>query len=320
MSSGHADDSGDRLRDLADVIVALASFNYSKKAPVSNRGDTIDSMAVGLNMLGEELAASTVSKGYVTHILHSMIDPVMVTDRGGVLRMVNHAACAMSGFSKEELLGQHFTALLPELNADDVVASGRATHPDTYFASKHDAATPVSVTASIMLDRGDVLGIVCVARDLTEAKRAEEERLRLRDAMKIQAALMEELSTPLIPIADDVLALPLIGSLDEDRTVRMTETLLQGVVSRAARMVIVDFTGLRAFDQASVHALLRAIGAVRLIGADVVITGIQPRVAQTMVQLDADLSGVVIFGAFQQAISYALDGRPSSASASLARR
>ncbi|WP_394830511.1 PAS domain S-box protein [Pendulispora rubella] len=309
MSSNHVGDVGDRLRDLEEVIVALASFNYSKKAQVSPHGDTIDSMAVGLNMLGEELAASTVSKGYVTHILHSMIDPVVVTDRGGVLRMVNQATCTMSGFTREELLGQHFIALLPELNTDDVIASGRATHPDTYFASKHSEPTPVSVTASIMLDRGEVQGIVCVARDLTEVKRAEEERLRLRGAMKLQAALMEELSTPLIPIADDVLALPLIGSLDEDRTVRMTETLLQGVISRAARVVIVDFTGLRAFDQASVHGLLRAIGAVRLIGADVVITGIQPRVAQTMVQLDADLSGIVIFGAFQQAIPYALDDR-----------
>jgi rsbT co-antagonist protein RsbR len=147
---------------------------------------------------------------------------------------------------------------------------------------------------------------VCLLRDLTQAKRMEEERWRLREAIQRQAIVLEELSTPLIPLTDEVLVMPLIGSLDEQRIAQLTETLLRGVVYRQARVAIVDITGVRTIDEQAILGINRAVQAVRLVGAGVVLTGISPDVASTLVQLEVDLTGVVTFGSLQRGIVYAM--------------
>ena len=154
-------------------------------------------------------------------------------------------------------------------------------------------------------------------QDLAERQRkeaalrhAEEERLKLQDEMiRMQAAALEQLSTPLIPISEDILVMPLIGTIDSRRAQKMMETLLQGLVAHHARAVILDITGVPVVDSAVAQGLLRAAQAAQLLGAQVVLTGIRPEVAQTLVGIGANLRGIVTYSTLQNGISAALARR-----------
>jgi PAS domain S-box-containing protein len=161
-------------------------------------------------------------------------------------------------------------------------------------------------------DAGRVLGVRGVTLDITARKQAEEEQARLQqEIIRVQAQTLSELSTPLIPISDEVLVMPLIGSLDRDRSNGVLQTLLSGISRTRARVAILDITGVPGLDTQSADAILRAAKAVQLLGAQVVLTGIRPEVAQTLVTLGADLSGIVTRGTLEDGIAFAQ--RPAAA-------
>ncbi|MEY8841305.1 STAS domain-containing protein, partial [Cribrihabitans sp. XS_ASV171] len=103
---------------------------------------------------------------------------------------------------------------------------------------------------------------------------------------------MMELSTPVVELWDRVLTLPLIGTLDSARAQEVMENLLETILQRQAEVVIVDITGVGTVDTQVAQHLLRAAAAVRLMGAECIISGISPMIAQTMVQLGIDVGTV----------------------------
>ena len=123
-----------------------------------------------------------------------------------------------------------------------------------------------------------------------------------------QREALRELSTPLIPITDDVVIMPLIGTIDSGRAQLVMETLLDGVAQQQARLVILDITGVPVVDSQVAQALIRAAQAVKLLGARVMLTGIQPQIAQTLVHLGVDLSGIQTQSSLQAGIAAALQG------------
>ncbi|WP_031554620.1 STAS domain-containing protein [Parvularcula oceani] len=120
-----------------------------------------------------------------------------------------------------------------------------------------------------------------------------------------QRTEMLELSTPVVQLWDDILALPLIGTMDSVRAQDVMENLLEAIVERKAEIVIIDITGVQTVDTQVAQHLLRTAAAVRLMGAECVISGISPRIAQTMVQLGVDVGEVVTSGSIQNALTYA---------------
>src|SRR5438045_6106244 len=104
---------------------------------------------------------------------------------------------------------------------------------------------------------------------------------------------MLELSTPVVTLWDGVLALPMIGTLDSARTQIVMETLLQRIVETGSEIAIIDITGVPTVDTLVAQHLLKTVSAARLMGADCIISGIRPQIAQTMVHLAIDLSNVV---------------------------
>jgi rsbT co-antagonist protein RsbR len=118
-------------------------------------------------------------------------------------------------------------------------------------------------------------------------------------------SLLDELSTPLIPLMKDVVIMPLIGTIDTQRAQQVIETLLRGVSQHRARKAIVDITGVSVVDTGVANALIHAAQAVRLLGTEVILTGIRPDVAQTLVGLGIDLRGIVTCGTLQSGIDYA---------------
>ncbi|WMS43086.1 STAS domain-containing protein [Acuticoccus sp. MNP-M23] len=119
-----------------------------------------------------------------------------------------------------------------------------------------------------------------------------------------QAELME-LSTPVIQLWDGILTLPLIGTLDSGRAQDVMENLLESIVRHQAAMVIVDITGVQTVDTQVAQHLLRTASAVRLMGAECIISGISPRIAQTMVQLGVEVDDIVTRPSIQGALLYA---------------
>jgi rsbT co-antagonist protein RsbR len=297
-----------RLGELMEMIVELVGFNYSRRATVTDKDDIFDGMAVGLNMLAEELATSTVSKAYANDIIESMSDLLLVAGPDALVKTVNQAACDLSGYSREELIGQPLSLLLPGTDHEAIVGEGGVRHQERVCRRKQGGDVPISFSAEVMRDTHNALqGLVCVGRDLREAKLTEEERARLREAVQRQSIILEELSTPLIPVTKEILVMPLIGSVDEGRARRMTEALLAGIVERRVQVAIIDITGVRAVNTEAVHGIVQAVHAVRLIGAEVVLTGLRPDVARTIVDLDVDLAGIVTFSALQRGILYAME-------------
>ena len=144
--------------------------------------------------------------------------------------------------------------------------------------------------------------------DVTERKRAEEalrQSIALEETIQAQNAVLAELSTPLIPISDQIVAMPLIGSVDSRRAQQVIETLLQGIATSGAQVAILDITGVPVVDTQVANALIRAAQAVKLLGAQVVLTGIRPEVAQTLVGLGTDLRGIITRSSLQSGIAYA---------------
>jgi rsbT co-antagonist protein RsbR len=151
--------------------------------------------------------------------------------------------------------------------------------------------------------------VLTIVRDVTERVQAEEALRRNADQqqlIRLQAAALRELSTPLIPISDDVLVMPLVGALDTSRAQQVVEALLQGVAAGHARFAILDITGVPVVDTQVANALLQAAQSVRLLGAQVLITGIRPEVAQTLVGLGVDLGRMITRATLQDGIAYAM--------------
>jgi anti-anti-sigma factor len=150
-------------------------------------------------------------------------------------------------------------------------------------------------------------GAATIVRDIRQQHMQETERARLQEEIiQMQQLALRELSTPLLMVGDGVVVLPLVGSIDSRRAQQVIETLLQGISTTGAGTAILDITGVPVVDTQVANALLRAAQAVRLIGAQVVLTGIRPEVAQTLVGLGADMREIVSRGTLQSGIAYAM--------------
>jgi PAS domain S-box-containing protein len=157
---------------------------------------------------------------------------------------------------------------------------------------------------------GGVVAVLGMYEDITAQKQAEAERARWQEEIiRTQAAALAELSTPLIPITDTVMVMPLIGTVDSRRAQQVIDSLLEGVASSRAQTAILDITGVPVVDTQVANALVRAAQSVKLLGAQVVLSGIRPEVAQTLVGLGVDLSGIVTSSTLQSGIAHAIAQR-----------
>ena len=115
-----------------------------------------------------------------------------------------------------------------------------------------------------------------------------------------------ELSTPVVKLWDGVLALPMIGTLDSQRTQVVMESLLQRIVDTGSEIAIIDITGVPTVDTLVAQHLLKTVTAIRLMGADCIISGVRPQIAQTIVHLGLDLQGIVTKANLADALALAL--------------
>lgn len=153
---------------------------------------------------------------------------------------------------------------------------------------------------------GSRAALVSISLDVSANKLREQELLQKIDVIERQQRVIRELSTPIIEVWEGVLALPIIGLVDSVRTSEIMDSLLQSVGRMRARFAILDMTGVDVLDTATANHLIGMIRAVRLLGAEGILTGIHPGVAQTVVTLGVDLSDITIHATLRQALVYCI--------------
>ncbi len=132
-------------------------------------------------------------------------------------------------------------------------------------------------------------------------------QLSREDIIKRQQQDLLELSTPVIKLFEGVLAVPMIGTLDSARTQVVMETLLQRIVETGSRLAIIDITGVPTVDTLVAQHLLKTVSAIRLMGAECIISGIRPQIAQTIVHLGLDLQGIASKSSLADALTMAME-------------
>ena len=252
-----------------------------------------------------------------SELLDLAYDAILVRRPDGTIIYYNVGAERMYGYSKAEALGKDSHALLKtKLSRDpkeieaDLLANGRWHGELTHV--RRDG-TPVVVESRWVLKRdkrGEAAAVLEINTDITARKEAEEAFARRQEELiRAQSLAIAELSTPLIPITDDILVMPLIGIMDSGRAKQVMESLLNGLSSSRGQFAIIDITGVSVVDTQVANALIRAACAARLLGAEVILTGIRPEVAQTLASLDTDISALTTRGTLQSGIAFALSRR-----------
>ncbi|MFO0658390.1 MAG: PAS domain S-box protein [Polyangiaceae bacterium] len=172
----------------------------------------------------------------------------------------------------------------------------------------------------IQPETGEVSGVMGLAIDSSERIRGERELREKLDLIERQSATIRALATPIIRVWDEVLCLPVIGTVDSQRTADMMDSLLQSIVREQARFAIVDLTGVEVVDTSTADHLIRLFKAAKVLGVDGVLCGIQPAVAQTVVALGMDLGEVRTMRTLQDALKWCIASRADAVTRSASTR
>ncbi|MBC8074526.1 MAG: PAS domain-containing protein [Chloroflexales bacterium] len=262
----------------------------------------------------EELRQSqALLQGFIENIPSG----VSVVDRERRILLINRQIEQNMGISRDQIVGKLQEELFPQEVVDEWAVSDRQVFDSGQPISAENVAplpdgdhTFMSIKFPLADADGHVYAIGNIVTDITDQKRAEHEQLALREEIIAgQQSALRELSTPLIPIAKGVVAMPIVGAIDSRRAQQIMESLLEGISALQAETAILDITGVRVVDTQVAQALLQAAKAAELLGAQVVLTGIGAEVAQSLVQLGADMSSIVTRSNLQAGIAFALESR-----------
>ncbi len=220
---------------------------------------------------------------------------IVLLDPNGRVLNWNRAAERLKGYTSDDIVGQHFSRFYteedirsgkPQRELDVAAQEGR--FEDEGWRVRKDGSRFWANVVVTALRTGDGLlrGYGKLTRDLTERKQAE-------DKIKRQAQEILEMATvPVVQVWEGIVLVPLIGTLDSMRTQQLMERLLQHVADTSSPVAVIDITGVPTIDTQTAQHLIETVSAVRLLGASVVLTGVRPTIAQTLVHLGVDLSHI----------------------------
>jgi len=221
---------------------------------------------------------------------------IILLDTEGNVRTWNVAAERLKGWKAEEIIGQNFARFYPpeDIEKGKTTMELRVAREEGRFEDegwrvrKDGTRFWANVILTPLRDKnGQLVGYGKVTRDLSERRKSEEQ-------IKKQAQEILEMATvPVVQVWDGIVLVPLIGTLDSQRTQQLMERLLHRVTETASPVALLDITGVPTIDTQTAQHLIETVSAVRLLGAEVILTGVRPVIAQTLVHLGIDLANVI---------------------------
>lgn len=262
---------------------------------MSQQGETIQGKLAGDDLQNDE--------GFRLLVQSVKDYAIVMLDPEGRVVSWNEGAQRIKGYQAGEVIGKHFSLFYPKEDIDrgkteselKIAAAEGRFEDEAWRVRKDGSKFWANVIITSLRDKDGILrGFAKVTRDLTERKQAEETLAQKAAAEAVARRAQEilDISTPVVQVWEGVILAPLIGSLDSQRTQQLMEKLLQGIVDTRSTVALVDITGVPAVDTQTARHLVESINAVRLLGADVILTGVRPAIAQTLVHLGIDLAGV----------------------------
>jgi rsbT co-antagonist protein RsbR len=235
---------------------------------------------------------------------------IIMLDPKGMVMTWSPTAERIKGYRGDEIVGKHFSVFYSQEDAASgkmerelEVASREGRFEDEGWRVRKDGSKFwANVVLTALRDsQGKLLGFGKVTRDLSERKAAE-------DRIKRQAQEILEMATvPVVQVWEGIILVPLIGMLDSARTQQLMERLLQRLTETNSPVAVIDITGVPAVDTQTAQHLIETIKAVRYIGAEVVLTGVRPTIAQTLVHLGIDLSSAITRSSLRAGLEVAFD-------------
>lgn len=235
--------------------------------------------------------------------------------QNGVLRYIGREGARLMGYDNpDEMIGRPLMDFIPESDQAYVLdiakrrTAGEAVpdHYETHLLKKDGSTIDVLMYSMIIEYEGQVATQGAFV-DITERKQGEKERIYLQQKIiEAQNQAIKELATPIIPIMDRIIVMPIVGSIDTMRAKDITRALLDGIGKYHAKIVILDITGVAIVDSGVAAYLNKTIQAARLKGAHTIVTGVSDAVAETIVDLGIDWSGLETMADLQTGLLAAL--------------
>jgi anti-anti-sigma factor len=261
------------------------------------------------------VVASPFETLQTTDMLRLLVDSVkdyaiILLDPKGRVLTWSPTAEHLKGYTAGEIIGQHFSKFYPQEDIAQgktemelaVAEKGGRFEDEGWRVRKDGSRFWANVVITALRDSSGVLrGFGKVTRDLSERRLAEEK-------IKKQAQeIFEMAAVPVVQVWEGIVLVPLIGTLDSQRTQHLMERLLQKVMETGSPVALLDITGVPTIDSQTAQHLIETVAAVRLLGAEVVLTGVRPSIAQTLVHLGIDLSNVITRSSLTAGLRMALD-------------
>lgn len=242
-------------------------------------------------------------------VIDNVLDSVIVIDEKARIRHFNDIVADLLGYSAEEVIGKNIKCLMPESFAVEhdqyvknyldtgerkIIGIGR----EVIARRKDGEEFPVELFIKEMHCQGTRYFVGAI-RDITD-------RLARENELKIQKERMDELSTPILTVWEQVVLVPLIGVIDSNRAALLIENLLKAITDLNARVAVIDVTGVPEIDTYVADQLVKTVSAAEMLGASVLVTGIRPEVAQALVRLGVDLTNMNACGPLKLGIRKAM--------------
>jgi rsbT co-antagonist protein RsbR len=252
-------------------------------------------------------------RGLLTSLLNTIPDHIYFKDeKSRFVKVSKSLAEQFDSKGTDELMGKTDFDFFTEEHArpafedeQEIIRTGKPiegkvekeTYPDGRIAWVSTTKVPR------YNEKGNIIGITGISRDVTEKKLWEEEREKKLEAQREE---LIELSTPVIDVWESVLTVPILGSLDSERASRVSEALLSQIVEEKASVAIIDISGISAVDSAVADRLIRTAKAVRLVGAEAILTGVGVEIAQTIADLGIDMGGLKTMSTLKDGLRYVI--------------